>query len=218
MRSTNRIEACLHRPWARSNAKRAIQLPSPQRAPFSCSDSAVWRGAAPCRAWVLLFGRRGIPHIPAGFEQLYVRIITPAFKMRPLHGAHSAAAASSTTTAATRGKIGWGTSPKPMKAPGPGAKEPGFYWKRGNQGLWLRGEGDGSRSGAEFLGSWGNRVPLWCVSPRSPSSRHRAQSITGCCFRKGSAWFWLGRSQADTPWSFQWLERTRWVLAVFWFA
>lgn len=65
-----------HRDTVFKQANRVIQLQSPQWASFSCSDSAVWRGVSLCRAWVLLFGRRGIPHIPAGFEQLYVCILT----------------------------------------------------------------------------------------------------------------------------------------------
>lgn len=53
-----------------------IQLHGPHWAQFSCSERTVWHGTALCRAWVLLFGRKGIPHIPVGFEQLYVRILT----------------------------------------------------------------------------------------------------------------------------------------------
>lgn len=51
----------------------------PDCAPFSFPDSAVCCDMVLCWAWVLLFGRKGIPHIPAGFEQLYVCILNSAF-------------------------------------------------------------------------------------------------------------------------------------------
>lgn len=59
--------------WPRSNIKRLpVLIPSgPHLATLTVRLCAV----SLYRAWVLLFGRRGIPHIPAGFEQLCAFIL-----------------------------------------------------------------------------------------------------------------------------------------------
>lgn len=43
-----------------------------------------------------------------------------------------------------------------------------------------------------YESSWdsgGNRVPLWCASPRSPSSRLQLRAQQTAVLEKGSAWF-----------------------------
>lgn len=84
----------------------------PSWAPCSSSGSVVWCDMVLCRARVLLFGRKGIPHIPAGFEQLYVCILTLP----------STAAASQSPLHHHQGQNRIRNFPKPLKSPKPRAK------------------------------------------------------------------------------------------------
>lgn len=137
-----------------------------------------------------MFGRRGIPHIPAGFEQLYVHILTlpsncgcltepttpplPPQAERSKEPLHPPATLSPTVSTDLQG-------PLPVDRP--------FYRKKGSTDLH---SGDKVMGAGHCDGSWdprGNSVLLWSGSPLSPLLQAWAKSITSRCCRKGSAWF-----------------------------
>lgn len=69
------------------------------------------------------------------------------------------------------------------------ANEPGFYWKRGKEDC---GSGDKVMGAGHYEGSPGTLAGTECccgVVLLAAPPHDSGLSITGCCYRKGSAWF-----------------------------